>query len=254
MEQFQPVLDRLVSELGAAVTFLSVGVRRLARNSRCLGKMRSALFSVVLGVVATLVCGNVSAQPAGDLTVLLEGVSDSGDTIRVNSDEIGISIDVSRSRYEQPYLQVTGTGGRAPYRYVSISSDPDLTGIAIDANGLIGVTPSVAGDFTIIVTVKDAADVVKRLVFTMHVISPLGITSIGPRAAWEGRAITPFEVTVSGGRGPYTYLPLRGEPSGVSIDSLSGQITGTPTEESGFFTVTVTVEDDGARFAKRNLT
>ena len=64
MEQFQPVLDRLVGELGAAVTFLSVGVRRLARNSRCLGKMRSALFSVVLGVVATLVCGNVSAQTA----------------------------------------------------------------------------------------------------------------------------------------------------------------------------------------------
>ena len=255
MEQFQPVLDRLVSELGAAVTFLSVGVRRLARNSRCLGKMRSALFSVVLGVVATLVCGNVSAQPADDLTILFEGVSDLGDTVRANSDDADISIDVSRSSSasEQPYLQVTGTGGRAPYRYVSISSDPDLTGIAIDANGLIGVTPSVAGDFTITVNVDDDAGAVEALVFTMHVINPLEIAPIGPRAAWDGRAITPIEVTVSGGRGPYTYLPLRGEPSGVSIDSLSGQITGTPTEESGFFTVTVTVEDDGARFAKRNF-
>ena len=336
MEQFQPVLDRLVSELGAAVTFLCMGVRCLARYAGRSKKMRSTLFSVVLSVVATLVCGNVSAQPAavtnftaqgGDQRVTLSWVkpagvityyqyrqstdggatwSDSdwayiyvnGDTtphtatvteltngtaytfqvravsaagngaesasetatpelltmtISLSSEDISSTLDDTIGiSFRGGEIQVVVTGGREPYKYILVP--PSFQRIEIDStSGLIQVAPNTIGYFDITARVEDSADQTEFHDFTLHVsVRPLGITPIGPKAAWDGRAITPFEVTVYGGLGPYTYR-LDDGPSGISIDSSSGQITGTPTEESGFFTVTVTVTDSVRRTAKRDF-
>ena len=59
--------------------------------------------------------------------------------------------------------------------------------------------------------------------------------------------ITPIQVSASGGQTPYAYS-LSSNPatgSGLSINSSSGQITGTPTAR-GSFTLTVTVRDNAS--------
>ena len=60
--------------------------------------------------------------------------------------------------------------------------------------------------------------------------------------------ITPIQVSASGGQTPYAYT-LSSNPAtgaGLSINSSSGQITGTPTQR-GTFTLNVTVTDDHGR-------
>ena len=272
MEQFQPVLGRLVSGLGVltlgdAAMLASVGVGGLARNAGRSGKMRSALFSVVLGVVATLVCGNVSAQPAAvtnftaqeddqrvtlswdrpagaimnyeyrqstdggatwsdwayiyvnrgttrhtatltglmngteytfqvravsaagngaesasetatpelqPLTIMFEGISASGDTIRTDSNEnSSITIDIPKS-YDLPYMRVVVTGGRGPYTYGIGPTSPFSTALpdlAIDGNGFITATPMVIGSFETTVSVRDALEEPDALGFTIRVIA-----------------------------------------------------------------------------------
>ena len=70
------------------------------------------------------------------------------------------------------------------------------------------------------------------------------IAAIANVIATQNVTITPIKVKASGGSGSYTYS-IASDPStgsGLSIDSSSGRITGTPTA-SRDFTITVTVRD-----------
>ena len=65
--------------------------------------------------------------------------------------------------------------------------------------------------------------------------------------------ITPIKVKASGGSGSYTYsIASNPAGSGLSIDSISGQITGTPTQR-GTFTLTVTVTDNASTTATKSF-
>ena len=83
-------------------------------------------------------------------------------------------------------------------------------------------------------------------------VSPLTIAEISDIAVkisgvQTNSPITPIQVSASGGQTPYTYA-LSSNPatgSGLSINSSSGQITGTPTQ-AGTFTLTVTVTDNAS--------
>ena len=62
--------------------------------------------------------------------------------------------------------------------------------------------------------------------------------------------ITPIQVSASGGQTPYSYS-LSSNPAtgaGLSINTSSGQITGTPTQ-AGSFTLTVTITDNASTTA-----
>jgi hypothetical protein len=77
------------------------------------------------------------------------------------------------------------------------------------------------------------------------VVNPVAITSGSPPTPMtEGVAITPFQVTTSGGEGPITFS-LSGAPSGITIDTSTGVISGTPGFVGGNFSETVTATDTG---------
>ena len=59
----------------------------------------------------------------------------------------------------------------------------------------------------------------------------------------EGVAITPFQVTTSGGEGPITFS-LSGAPSGISIDPTTGALTMVPGEPVPVVTPTGTTTID----------
>ena len=162
-------------------------------------------------------------------------------------------------------IQVSASGGRGNYSY-SIASNPKAgAGLSISNSGRITGTPTASGTFTVTVSVSDgsggatgtAAPTKVKRSFTMTVNAPVSALTVADidditvkiSAVQTNSAITPIQVSVSGGQTPYTYAmssnPATG--SGLSINS-SGSITGTPTS-AGTFTLTVTVTDNASTTA-----
>jgi hypothetical protein len=73
--------------------------------------------------------------------------------------------------------------------------------------------------------------------------TPVTVTNPGTRTGPTGTATT-LQMSASGGTAPYTWVAT-GLPTGLSIDTSSGLISGTPTA-TGTFTVTVTAKDAAA--------
>ncbi|MFS3127840.1 putative Ig domain-containing protein [Nocardioides sp. Bht2] len=70
------------------------------------------------------------------------------------------------------------------------------------------------------------------------------MTDPGAQSFAVDTAITPFSVTASGGRAPYTYAVSAGSlPDGLSILSTIGEISGTPTAARAAAAVTVRATD-----------
>lgn len=190
--------------------------------------MRSVLFAIAISVVTTLISGRVSAE-----TLTIESFEDISGT--------GNHIDILLGN-AMPDVQVVVTGGSPSYTYSLSGSLPG--GIDInETTGQISGTPIGIGEFTITVTVVDNVGNSVQGSFTMSIIQRLSIVALADIVVQPDSSITAVQVSVSGGRGAYTYS-LSGSPNshGLSISS-SGLITGTPTQ-IGTFTMTVTVNDE----------
>ncbi len=162
-------------------------------------------------------------------------------------------------------IKVKASGGSGSYTYwigrnrppasdpLPPSNPPTGSGLSIDSSsGRITGRPTASGDFTITVAVREGAGSrylptqVSRP-FTMHVRPRVTVSTIGNITVTQNTAITPIQVSASGGQTSYSYsMSSNPASSGLSINENSGQITGTPTQ-TGTFTLTVTVTDDHGR-------
>ena len=169
-------------------------------------------------------------------------------------------------------IQVNTSGGHRGYAY-AIKSDPEAgAGLAISDSGLITGTPTASKDFKVTVTVEDRHDALVDAAlstkasrsFTMRVrprvtasalaVAEINDISVKISAEQTNDSITPIQVSASGGQTPYAYAlsstPATG--SGLTVDSSSGRITGTPTQASTF-TLTVTVTDKANKTATESF-
>jgi len=134
-------------------------------------------------------------------------------------------------RINQPYsLALQATGGAAPYRWSATGLPADLT---IDsATGVIGGTPTVAGTLQVTVTVTDDANQVKSTSLAI-VIDPLDLTipadGMTLPAGQVGQAYS-ARIVVAGGVPPYSFILSGALPDGLTLDPVTGAITGTPTK------------------------
>ena len=141
---------------------------------------------------------------------------------------------------------IKGSGGTAPYTY-SATGLP--SGLSIGkSTGAITGTPaqSSVGTKSVAITVKDStkptAQSAKATLSLTVEPSKLIITTTSLSGATAGSSYK-ASIAASGGTTPYTYSAT-GLPSGLSLGSTTGAITGTPAQSSvGTKSVAITVKD-----------
>ncbi|WP_211233191.1 Ig domain-containing protein [Solirubrobacter soli] len=143
--------------------------------------------------------------------------------------------------YDQTLAAV---GGRAPYTWSLIATSTDLT---VTAGGHVSGTPSAAGsnEFVIVkVTDHDGRSATKTL--PLEVLPPgISITTASLPSAQKDEAYDQA-LTALGGTAPYTWAVESGTlPAGLSLDTSTGHVSGTPTTvESQQVTFRVTSSDN----------
>jgi hypothetical protein len=141
---------------------------------------------------------------------------------------------------------LAASGGVTPYSW-SVTSGSLPGGLSLDGStGVISGTPTAYGTFTFTVTVADSeSPAMKATSGTLSITvkpAPLKVTTTSLAAATGGK---PYSATLAatGGVTPYTWSVSSGSlPPGLSLDSATGVISGTP-DVAGTYSFTVTVTD-----------
>ncbi len=143
---------------------------------------------------------------------------------------------------------MTVTGGTAPYTYSIVGTLP--TGLSLNTStGAITGTATASGTFTVKVTDANGATSTSCTI----TIKPALAVTCGTNTVGEvGVAFNSGPMTVTGGTAPYTYSIVGTLPTGLSLNTSNGAITGTATA-SGTFTVKVT-DANGATSTSCSIT
>ena len=155
------------------------------------------------------------------------------------------SVALTQNHAATSFTPISGGGGTTPLSY---SVSPSLpTGLTMSSStGAITGTPTAASSATsYTVTVTDANSATASNSFTLTVNSAVTATqAIASAALTQNHAATAFTpVTGSGGTRPLSYSVSPRLPTGLTMSSSTGAITGTPTATSSATTYTVTVTD-----------
>ena len=145
-----------------------------------------------------------------------------------NSGEVGVA-------FNSPAMLVSG--GVAPYTF-SVATGTLPAGLTLNTStGAITGTPTAAGSFTL--QAKDANGVIAGSKCPFTVIAGPALTCSAVTSGVAGVLFNSPAMTVSGGVSPYTFSVATGTlPAGLTLNTSTGAITGTPTA-AGTFTIKV---------------
>jgi hypothetical protein len=121
------------------------------------------------------------------------------------------------------------------------------------ATGVISGTPSTAGAPTFTVTLTDADNKTATESLTLTVAADPSVTST---TVADGEVGVPYNQSLAGAAGtaPYSWTVTAGSlPTGLSLDSAIGVISGTPST-AGAPTFTVTLTDADSQTAEQSYT
>ncbi len=148
-------------------------------------------------------------------------------------------------------LQIVG--GTAPY-IVSITKGKVPAGLSISNTGIISGTPGAsAKSSSMTVQVADQASAKVTKAFSIVIVKTLTMARARLRTGTVGNAYNGILKT-SGGKAPYNWSTTGGTlPTGLSLDSATGAVVGTPTQ-AGAFNLTFQVTDTLGGVASISLT
>jgi hypothetical protein len=146
---------------------------------------------------------------------------------------------------------VTATGGSAPYSW---SADGLPGGFSLNSgSGLLTGTPTVAGNYDIVLHVKDQtqATASKSLTLAVNAQSPSFTTASPLPVGTVGLAYS-LTFGISGGLPPYRLsIPdASGFPPGLALNLTTGALSGVPTAK-GSFSFTLQVTDSAGHTASK---
>ncbi|RDS81425.1 putative Ig domain-containing protein [Dyella psychrodurans] len=142
-----------------------------------------------------------------------------------------------------PSQTLTASGGTSPYTF-AITSGSLPGGMTLSSSGVLSGTPTSSGTFSFSVTATDAHGFTSSAAnYSITIDPPLSWAPSNPPGGTVGLSYSTTLATASGGGTPYTYSVSSGSlPAGLSLNSASGAITGTPTA-GGTFSVAFKVTD-----------
>ncbi len=152
---------------------------------------------------------------------------------------------------------VSGSGGVAPYTW-AVTSGSLPPGLSLNPNtGAITGTPTSAGSSTAGITVTDSSNPTPATAsgtFSVTVNPAQWQLGIATSSLPSGTVSQPYSATVTatGGTTPYSWSAT-GLPKGLTLNSATGVLSGTPTK-AGTFTVAVKVADSSKPTGKATAT
>jgi large repetitive protein len=149
-----------------------------------------------------------------------------------------------------PTTTIGGVGGDGNYIW-SVTGFP--AGMTLDANtGVVSGTPTAAGSYSGSITLNDLlGDTPASTPYTLTINAAPSITTTSPLPAGDQGIAYSTTLAKSGGTAAYTWSAT-GPPAGLTLNSSTGVISGTPTA-TGTATVAVTLTDGAGATATKNL-
>jgi hypothetical protein len=124
---------------------------------------------------------------------------------------------------------LTATGGLAPYTY-AVTSGTLPAGLSLSTAGVLSGTPTSTTSQTFTITATDANTCLGSRPYTVAPVCPA--ITVNPTSLANGTIGTAYSQTISatGGTAPYTFAVSVGTlPAGLTLNSTTGAISGTPT-------------------------
>ena len=143
------------------------------------------------------------------------------------------------------FVPVTGGGGATPLAYSVSPSLPTGLSMASATGAITGTPTAVSSATSYTVTVTDANSATATASFSLTVNSAVTATqAIATTGLTQNHAATSFTpVTGSGGTGTLAFSLSPSLPTGLSFDTTTGAVSGTPSVISSATSYAVTVTD-----------
>jgi prepilin-type N-terminal cleavage/methylation domain-containing protein len=142
-------------------------------------------------------------------------------------------------------LVLTATGGAAPLTWSALGLPAGLT---LTTGGLVSGSPTAAGSYPVTVSVTDGFGLAGTAALTWTVNPAPKLTALADQTTVTGTAVS-LPTPVTGGTAPLVWSVAKpggwgatGLPPGLSLNTSTGAVTGTPTS-TGSHPVTITVTD-----------
>ena len=150
------------------------------------------------------------------------------------------------------FLSIEATGGTLPYTFSRVSGTLP-SGMSLLSNGNLTGTPVSVGAYDFTVRVTDSSNRTTEKSFHLEIAEALVISTNRLNNGIVGEVFNQG-LSANVGSGVYTWGVYSGIlPVGLSLDSASGVLSGTPSEAT-YGTIVFSVSDDQGRLTYKDLT